>query len=105
VRQLSCCSPERGGNCFAELFVHILQVWRRHALNDTSSAIMVFSFLLAASHSTLVPLLGPFCLHDELILLFFCLLISSAEQILFSFIILFPHAASSALLCFGFTSL
>jgi hypothetical protein len=50
----------------------------------------VFSFLLVSSHSTLVPLLGSFCLHDELILLLFCLLISFAGQFPFSLIILFP---------------
>jgi len=49
----------------------------------------VFSFPLVSSHSTLVPLLGTFCLHDELILLLFYLLISFAEQFPFSFIILF----------------
>ena len=90
MRELSCCNPEHRGSCSFELYVHIHQVRRRHALNGTSSGIMVFSFLLVSSHPTLVPLLGPFCLHDELILLLFCLLISSAEQIPFSFIILFP---------------
>lgn len=90
MRELSCCNPERGGSCSVELFVHIHQVRRRHALNDTSSGIMMFSFLLVSSHPTLVPLLRTFCLHDELILLLFCLLISSAEQFPFSFIILFP---------------
>jgi hypothetical protein len=79
ARELVCLNPEREGSSSVRLFVHIHQVRWPHALNDTSSGIVVFSLLLVSSHSTFVPLLGPFCLHDELILLLFCLRISSAE--------------------------